>query len=66
MLGAASDVLPTPVGMIPSLDPRDYGHETLGDLISAVDLFETERRPTPSGKATAIYLQDKRRQSDEK
>jgi len=54
------------VGMIPSLDPRDYGHETLGDLISAVDLFETERRPTPSGKATAIYLQDKRRQSDEK
>jgi len=47
----------------PAVDPQAYGYQKLADLVTAVDLFETSRRPSQSGKATTIYLKDKRRRS---
>jgi hypothetical protein len=40
------------------LDPHDDNCSRLGDLMNAVDLFAAERRTTPSGKATMVYLRD--------
>jgi len=44
----------------PDFDPRDWGYKKLGELVSAIDLFEIERRVGGAGKATAVYLRDKR------
>jgi len=38
-----------------SFDPRNYGYTRLGDLIRAMELFETERRTTNA----QVYVRDK-------
>lgn len=40
-----------------SFDQRNYGYARLGDMIAAIDLFETEKR------GQGIYVRDKRRQN---
>lgn len=45
----------------PEFDPRNYGYEKLGALISATQLFETEERQIGDTNAKAIYVRDKRK-----
>jgi uncharacterized LabA/DUF88 family protein len=45
----------------PDFDSRNYGYAKLSDLITATTLFELDRRSPGDGKATAIYIRDKRR-----
>jgi uncharacterized LabA/DUF88 family protein len=44
----------------PDFDSRNYGYAKLSDLMAATTLFETERRSPGDGKASIIYVQDKR------
>ncbi|GAC1631971.1 MAG: NYN domain-containing protein [Nevskia sp.] len=43
----------------PDFDPRNYGYKKLSDLITALGLFQIEKRGA-DGKPKAIYLRDKR------
>lgn len=45
----------------PGFDPRNYGYQKLGELLSAMKLFEMEERPTGNGQSKAIYIKDKRK-----
>lgn len=45
----------------PDFDSRTYGYNKLGDLISALSLFDVVRQPPRKGKAGEIYVRDKRR-----
>lgn len=47
----------------PDFDPRDYGYRRLGELITAIELFEVERRSNSGGKPTLVYLRDRRRRT---
>lgn len=40
----------------PDFDPRNYGYQKLGELVSAVGLFEVEARKLADGRSKAIYL----------
>lgn len=42
-------------------DPRNYGYRKLGEIITAIKLFEVDERPVGDGKSKAIYLRDKRK-----
>lgn len=42
-------------------DPRNYGYNKLGELVSAIDLFEIEEKPIGEGPSKAIYIRDKRK-----
>lgn len=42
-------------------DPRNYGYSKLGELISAIQLFEMEERKVGEGQSKAIYVRNKRR-----
>lgn len=44
----------------PEFDPRNYGYKKLGELITAIRLFDTDERLIGSGPSKAIYLRDKR------
>ncbi len=45
----------------PGFDPRNYGYRKLGELLSAMKLFELEERKTGEGHSKAIYIKDKRK-----
>lgn len=45
----------------PGFDPRNYGYRKLGELLSAMKLFELEERPTGNGQSKALYIKDKRK-----
>lgn len=45
----------------PEFDPRNYGYRKLGNLFSAIKLFEIEERSTGEGQSKAIYVKDKRK-----
>ncbi|MFE5793670.1 NYN domain-containing protein [Streptomyces sp. NPDC056503] len=42
-------------------DSRTYGYTKLSDLLTAIALFELDRRTPGEGKDTVIYVRDKRR-----
>ena len=45
----------------PDFDPRSWGYRKLSDLITAVGLFETDRRRPSGSNASVIYIRDRRR-----
>ena len=45
----------------PEFDPRNYGYKKLGELASAIKLFQIEERGVGDGLSKAIYLKDKRK-----
>lgn len=45
----------------PNFDSRSYGYGKLSDLISAIDLFELDRRSPGEGRPKAIYVRNKRK-----
>ena len=45
----------------PGFDPRNYGYRKLGELISAIGLFEMEERTVGDGHSKVIYVKDKRK-----
>ena len=44
----------------PDFDPRNYGYGKLGELVSATQLFEIERRKIGDTNSKAVLLRDKR------
>lgn len=44
----------------PEFDPRNYGFGKLGELASAVRLFEVDERVQRDGHSRSIYIRDKR------
>ncbi|BCJ41022.1 hypothetical protein GCM10010168_46790 [Actinoplanes ianthinogenes] len=50
----------------PDFDARNWGYTKLSDLLTAVGLFESERRPTEKGKTAVIYVRDRRRRPERK
>ncbi|MBL7495798.1 NYN domain-containing protein [Frankia sp. CNm7] len=44
----------------PDFDSRTYGHARLSGLLTAINLFEVERRSPGSGKPAVIYVRDRR------
>ncbi len=45
----------------PDFDPRNYGYRKLGELVSAVRLFELEERQVGDGNSKTLYVRDKRK-----
>jgi len=45
----------------PEFDPRNYGYNKLGELVTATKLFDMEERSAGSGHSKAIYVKDKRK-----
>ena len=45
----------------PGFDPRNYGYGKLGELVSAIKLFDIEARKIGTTKSKALYLRDKRK-----
>ena len=45
----------------PEFDPRNYGYNKLGELVTATKLFDMEERSVGSGHSKAIYVKDKRK-----
>jgi len=45
----------------PDFDPRNYGYQKLGELVSAIKLFKVEERSTGNGHSSDIYIKDGRR-----
>jgi len=45
----------------PDFDPRNYGYGKLGELVSATQLFEIERRKIGDTNSKAVLLRDKRK-----
>ena len=43
----------------PDFDPRNYGYQKLGELVTAVKLFESEARQIGSSKTKAMYIRIK-------
>lgn len=43
----------------PEFDPRNYGYKKLGELASALDLFEIDERMQADGQSRAIYVRDR-------
>ncbi|MFC7534862.1 NYN domain-containing protein [Actinoplanes sp. GCM10030250] len=42
-------------------DPRSYGYPKLGGLVTAIGLFDIDRRDSGDGKPAIIWIRDKRR-----
>ncbi len=42
-------------------DPRNYGYKKLGNLVSAIKIFQVEQRIIGAGPSTATYLKDIRK-----
>jgi hypothetical protein len=42
-------------------DPRSYGFPKLGGLVTAIGLFDIDRRDSGDGKQAIIWIRDKRR-----
>ena len=47
-------------------DPRSYGHPKLGGLVTAIGLFDIDRRDSGDGKPAIIWIRDKRRRPEKK
>lgn len=45
----------------PEFDPRNYGYNKLGELVTATKLFDMEERSVGNGHSKAIYVKDKRK-----
>ncbi len=42
-------------------DPRNYGYGKLGELVSAIKLFDIEARQIGSTNSKTLYVRDKRK-----
>jgi hypothetical protein len=45
---------------LPEFDPRNYGYGKLGELISAIKLFDIEERQIGSTNSKALYVRSKK------
>lgn len=45
----------------PEFDPRNYGYRKLGELVSAIGLFDVEERQVGDSKARVLYVRDRRK-----
>jgi uncharacterized LabA/DUF88 family protein len=45
----------------PEFDPRNYGYGKLGELVTAIKLFDIEERQIGATKSKTLYLRDKRK-----
>ena len=45
----------------PEFDPRNYGYEKLGELVSATKLFKVEERQLPNTNSKVLYVRDNRK-----
>lgn len=45
----------------PEFDPRNYGFNKLGELVTAIKLFDLDKRVRGDGLSRAVYLRDKRK-----
>lgn len=45
----------------PEFDPRNYGFSKLGELASAIRLFDLDERVHGDGRSRSIYIRDKRK-----
>jgi hypothetical protein len=43
------------------IDPRTYGHYKLAEVVIATNAFEIDKRTPAEGKATVVYVRDKKR-----
>ena len=48
------------VKQAPEFDPRNWGYGKLGDLVTALGLFEIDRQKAGDGRSKSIRLRDKR------
>lgn len=48
----------------PDFDSRNYGFGKLSDLITAIKLFDLDRRDAGTGKHGVIYVRDRRRRTE--
>lgn len=49
------------VKQAPDFDPRNYGYKKLGELVSAIGLFEIDERRVGDSQTKAIYIRDKKK-----
>lgn len=49
------------VKQAPDFDPRNYGYKKLGELASAINLFEIDERRIGDSQTKAIYIRDKKK-----
>lgn len=47
----------------PEFDPRNYGYSKLGELATAIRLFDVDERVQSDGHSRSIYIRDKRKKS---
>ncbi|WP_328471714.1 NYN domain-containing protein [Actinoplanes sp. NBC_00393] len=47
-------------------DPRSYGYPKLGGLVTAIGLFDIERRDSGDGKPAVIWIRDRRRRPEKR
>ena len=47
------------VKQAPEFDPRNYGYTKLSELVSAIELFEIEKRVQSKGQPGGIHIRDK-------
>ena len=47
------------VKQAPDFDPRNYGYKKLGELVTAIQLFDIDERPIGTGRTKAIYIKGK-------
>lgn len=48
----------------PGFDPRNYGYKKLGELVTAIRLFDIHERVQSDGQSRAIYIRDKRKKTE--
>jgi uncharacterized LabA/DUF88 family protein len=48
---------------VPEFDPRNYGYKKLGDLVSAIKLFDIDERVQSDGQSKTIYIRNRRKRS---
>jgi uncharacterized LabA/DUF88 family protein len=49
----------------PEFDPRNYGFNKLGELATAINLFDVDERVQRDGHSKTIYIRDKRKKPKE-
>jgi uncharacterized LabA/DUF88 family protein len=49
------------VKQAPDFDPRNYGYKKLGELVTAIGLFDIDERPIGNGRSKAIYIKNKKK-----
>ena len=49
----------------PEFDPRNYGYNKLGELVTVIRLFDIEEKVSSDGHSKIIYLRDRRKKLEQ-